>query len=156
MKKFHSFLALTLLVMATSCGDDKDAPVNIAAEVSGTYTGYTLASCSYFQGDLSVGQKVIVTESGNTGKVNISYTSESWGAVSVRDAIVAEEGTGYLVNGQGVWAMGMNGNTKQYDCVVTGRVTPSATMFIFSCPSVMGGLRVEFNEGEVPLSVGNE
>lgn len=151
MKGIQSLIAMSLLIIATACGnDDKDAPVNIAAEASGTFTGYTLASCAYFQGDLSTDQKVIVTESATAGKVDISFVSDSWGTVSVTAATVAEGETGYPVAGHGRWSMGMDGNIKEYDCNVTGVVKPGATSFTFSCPSVMGGLIVEFNEGDAP------
>lgn len=153
MKKIYSLLALPVLMFAASCSSDDSPSVDYAKQVTGSYEGYTSASCAYFSGDMSAEQKVIVSEGSASNKVNISYVSSTWGTVTVTDAVVGESAEGYIISGSGKWSMGMNGNTSDYDCTVNGIVKNDETKFTFSAPSVMGGLTIAFTEGEIPASL---
>ena len=51
--------------------------------------------------------------------------------------------------------MGMGGSTSSYDASVSATIAADKTSagFIFTVPSVMGGLTIEFTQGEVPSAL---
>ena len=152
MKKTLPLLAMAITLLTVSCSSD-DSPANLTKEVTGTYSGYTSASCAYFSGSMNADQKVVISEGSSANKVNISYVSTTWGTVSISDATVGESDQGYILSGSGKWSMGHNGNTSEYDCTFTGVIKSGESRFTFSSPSVMGGLKVEFTEGEIPADL---
>ncbi|MBD5358768.1 MAG: hypothetical protein HDR88_17570 [Bacteroides sp.] len=154
MKKLHLILMFAVLMLTTACSDNHEGiKDNLSKHVIGKYEGYTSASCAYFSGNMNADQVITVTEGSENNKVNIQYVSSTWGTVTVADAVVVENEQGYVVSGNGKWSMGHNGSINDYDCTVTGRVKSGEAQFIFSAPAVMGGLKVEFTEGEVPASL---
>ena len=152
MKKTLTLLTIAVTLMTVSCSND-DSPANLTKEVTGTYSGYTSASCAYFSGSMSADQKVVISEGSSANKVNVNYESTTWGTVSISDATVGESDQGYILSGSGKWSMGHNGNTNEYDCTFTGVIKSGESQFTFSSPSVMGGLKVEFTEGEIPADL---
>lgn len=155
MKKILSLFALFTLILIISCSVD-NAPADLSNEVTGTYEGYTTASCAYFSNDMSANQKVILTGGSQINTVNISFTSTSWGSISITDVTIGVNEQGYTISGSGKWTMGMNGNTKDYECTVTAVIKSSESQFTFFSPSVMGGLKIIFTTGAMPSDSGNE
>lgn len=148
MKRVHLILMHVVLILSTACNDnDDDVKDNLSKYVIGNYEGYTSASCAYFSGSMNAGQHIIVTGGSGYDKVDIQYISPAWGTVTVTDALIVENGQRYTITGDGTWSMGHNGSVRDYDCTVTGNVKSVETQFVFSSPSVMGGLKVEFTEG---------
>ena len=154
MNKLQVILMLAVLMVTTACSDkDEVVTDNLSKYVIGNYAGYTSASCAYFSGMMNAEQKIIVTEGSGDNTVDIQYASPTWGTVTATDAKVLESEGGYIISGTGVWSMGHNGSISDYDCTVTGTVKSGETQFVFSSPSVMGGLKIEFTEGEIPASL---
>ena len=71
MKKTLTLLAIAVTLMTVSCSND-DSPANLTKEVTGTYSGYTSASCAYFSGSMSADQKVVISEGSSANKVNVN------------------------------------------------------------------------------------
>lgn len=154
MNKLHLILMLAVLMLSTACSDKgEDLKDNLSKYVIGNYEGYTSASCAYFSGNMNAEQHIIITEGSGDNKVSMQYVSPTWGTITVPDADVTSNENGYVVTGNGTWAMGHNGETREYDCSVTGIVKSDETQFVFSAPSVMGGLKLEFTKGEIPASL---
>lgn len=130
-----------------------DAPA--AYLVAGTYSGYTSASCNYFQGMIATDQSVTLTAASET-TVDVAYTSSTWGEFTISGATV-ETGTGntYVVKGTGTTVMGMNGETSTYECSLEATINSDKTIqsFVFTAPVVMGGLTVELIEGDAPAAL---
>ncbi|MCM1163226.1 MAG: calycin-like domain-containing protein [Muribaculaceae bacterium] len=146
------FLALAAL-MATACSDDDDkSSSNPAAEVAGTYQGYTVAKSQYFASMVAPDQKVTLTSTA-TGKINVAYTSETWGEIAINDAVVSKQGSQYLLTGTGTSVMGHAGQTKEYECTLTGTISGGEANLTFKCPAVMGGLEINFLQGEIPADI---
>ena len=78
MKKIIKAISLIAFSAAfTACGDNggdtRETEVNVN-DMAGTYAGYTLASCSYFQDMLAEDQTITVT-AGTDGTVSLGYVS---------------------------------------------------------------------------------
>lgn len=154
MKRIHLIPILTVLMLTAACSDKDEVVMdNLSKFVIGNYEGYTSASSAYFSGMMNAGQQMIVAEGSADNKVNIQYISPTWGSITATDATVIKNEGGYVITGTGLWSMGHNGRVSDYDCTVIGNVKTGETKFVFSSPSVMGGLKVEFTEGEIPASL---
>lgn len=159
MKLKLYMLMMTLFAFsAVSCSDDDEPVIKPAEQVATTYDGYTVANCKYFTDMATDNQSVTITATGDA-TVNVSYTSDSWGTFTITGATVSESGNQYIIKGTGVTVMGMNGNEKEYECTFEGVVQAphSSAMvpatFKFSIAAVMGGMTIEFTEGEMPVKL---
>lgn len=154
MKSKLYLLMLTLFAFcAVSCSDD-EPEVKPAEEVAGVYNGYTVANCKYFS-DMTAEDQVLTLTATGDATVNATYTSDSWGEFSVKNATVVQSGNTYKIQGTGVTVMGMNGATSEYECSFEGTVQASETSatptsFVFSVAGVMGGLTIDFIESDMP------
>ncbi len=148
--KYFAMMALALGAM-TACSDDDDKAVDAAAEVAGTYDGWSNASCAYFQDQIEEDQELTITRVAD-GKVSVQYESESFGTYKVAAATVTESNGKYLIAGEGTTEMGMGGNVKEYACTMTGTIENHQGNVTFSIPSVMGGLNVVFSTGKAPAN----
>ncbi len=143
---------LIALLTFSSCSNE-DEPTNLADNATGTYSGYTVASCAYFSNMASDNQTLTITSS-ETNKVNIKYVSDTWGTITVDDADLSGSDSNILVAGSGKTLMGHAGNeAKEYDCTVEGTIVGKTLSLTFSCPTIMGGLKIEFKQGDVPAEV---
>jgi hypothetical protein len=152
MKKINAILMMTAALLgAASCSDDNDEEaVNLANEVAGEYTGYTSASCAYFTGTISPDQKVNITAD-NANEVTVQYTSTTWGTFTVEGAQVSGSNANYTLAGTGTASMGHAGSeAKDYECTVSGTVISGEVNLTFNCPAVMGGLTINFAQGDAP------
>lgn len=158
MKKIIKAISLIAFSAAlAACSDNgagtRETEVNVN-DMAGTYAGYTLASCSYFQDMLAEDQTITVT-AGTDGTVSLGYVSDTWGEFSFSGCTVTRTGSEYSVSGTGTTKMGMGGSTSSYDASVSATIAADKTSagFIFTVPSVMGGLTIEFTQGEVPSAL---
>lgn len=153
--KLKNFLAMTAIALcAVACSDDDETMVNYAQNVTGTYNGYTVANSAYFQNMAAVGQSVTITAA-SENKVNISYTGGAWGEFAITDADVTLSGETYAISGSGKTVMGHAGSSSEYDCTVKATLRSDKTIdsFLFSVPSVMGGLTIDLREGDAPAAL---
>lgn len=151
MKKFQLLSLLMIICALTSCSNDDD-PVNLAEAAAGTYTGYTEASAAYFSGMVSDGQTVTVTNA-DFNKVNIRFVSDTWGTITIDNAELTGSEGNISISGKGKSEMTHAGNTKEYECNVTGTLIGKNLELTFACPAVMGGLKIEFRQGAIPADV---
>lgn len=151
MKKFQLLSLLMIIFALTSCSNDDD-PVNLADGIVGTYTGYTNASSNYFSGMVSDNQTVTITSS-ELNKANISYVSDTWGTITINNAELSGTDGNLRISGSGKSVMSHAGNTQEYDCTVAGKLTGKDLELTFTCPAVMGGLKIVFKQGEIPTDI---
>jgi hypothetical protein len=135
----------------SSCSDDDDEvnPIEQAAQVVvGDYQGYTVANATYFQNSVAENQTVSVSQNADA-TYTVSYVSDTWGTFSISPVVVTYADGKYLLAGEGTTQMGMNGNVKQYACTLVGEVDAEKTApsFLFTVPSVMGGMTIQFHLG---------
>jgi hypothetical protein len=152
MKKIlFAMFAMALLV--TSCSDSSDEIENVAQDVAAKYEGYANAGCAYFSNSITDNQTVVVTAK-TTNTADVTYTSDTWGTFTISDATVAKSGATYYITGSGTTLMGHAGATpKEYDCTLSGIVANGNGEFTFTCPSVMGGLTIKIQQGDVPAEL---
>lgn len=148
MKKFKFLSLLTILITLASCSSD-DEPKNLAENATGNYTGYTVASCNYFSNMVSTDQTVKLTST-ELNKVNISYESDMWGTITINGADLSGDEGNLSIKGSGKSQMSHAGNTSEYDCTVEGTLIGKDLSLTFSCPQVMGGLKIGFKQGDMP------
>ena len=142
--------AISAIFAACSCGNGENtsAEVNLAS-LSGTYSGYSLATCQMFTDMLATDQTLTVTDNGDE-TLSISYTSDMFGEFSMPSCTVtASDGT-CSISGSGNTVMGMGGSTSEYEASLKAVAGNGSSEFTFSVPSVMGGLTIVFHEGAVP------
>ncbi len=152
MKKFN-LLSLPVIFMALiSCSSD-DEPTNLAADATGNYSGYTVASCNYFSNMVAADQVVKLTST-SANKINIRYESDTWGTITIDNADLSGSKGNISIKGDGKSLMAHAGNAaSEYDCSVEGTLIGKELSLTFSCPTIMGGLKIEFNQGDIPAEI---
>lgn len=126
-----------------------DVPASVV--VPGSYTGYTKADCAYFQG-MYADEQVIKLEATENDTYKATYTSDTWGEFTVEGITAVAEGNTFVLSGEGVCIMGMGDKVSEYACTFSGTIdlAKETPTFSFNVPAVMGGLTIEFNNGEMP------
>lgn len=154
MKKLNLLsLLIAIFALASCSSDNDDKTTNLANDVIGSYTGYTSASTNYFQNMVAANETVNITST-EVNKVNISFVSATWGTITINGADLTGSEGNVIIKGAGKSLMAHAGNAPQeYDCNVEGKFTNNNLELIFSCPTVMSGLKIEFKEGEVPADL---
>lgn len=149
--KLYMLMMAMFAISAVSCSDDEPV-VKPAEEVAASYSGYTIANCQYFT-DMITADQTVTIEAKSDDTVDVSYTSDTWGEFTITGAKVTVSNNVYTISGNGVTVMGMGGNVKEYDCTFVGTVQSGKTSpeFVFTVPAVMGGMTIEFLEGEAPV-----
>lgn len=131
----------------------KENPVSVSPDISGSYEGYSLASCAYFQNNCSINETVTITKNSD-GTANIAFSSGSWGEFTVASAQVDENGGVSNLSGNGQTQMGMGGNVSSYDCSFTAVIkSKEDAQMQFVVPAVMGGMTIDFSTGEAPADL---
>ncbi|MCM1077502.1 MAG: calycin-like domain-containing protein [Bacteroides sp.] len=151
MKKSVLLMMLLASIATVSCSDDDDAK-DITKNISGQYAGYTVASSRYFSNQVAPDQKLTIT-SVSADKVDVNFVSSTWGTITIPSATVTESGSDYMIVGEGTSLMGMEGNAKEYVCNLSGKIVKGEADLTFTCPAVMGGLNIEFMQGEIPAAI---
>lgn len=121
--------------------------------LAGTYEGWTNAQCTYFDKMQADGQSLALSAN-DDDTFTLSYTSDDWGEFSFDDVSVSVSGNVYTLSGEGTTIMGMNGNASEYPCSLSGTIDKDKenVTFVFTVPSVMGGLTITFTQGDAPAT----
>lgn len=144
-------MMLSAAVFMMAC--DKDENGSKTVDFAGSYNGYTLASCNYFQNMISADETVVITEN-TDGTATVSFTSATWGTFTITDAQASISGNVCSLSGSGQTQMGMGGSTSAYDCTFTAEIkSQTDARMEFSIPAVMGGMTLTFQTGEAPADL---
>lgn len=151
MKIKSVLMMLSAAVFMMAC--DKDENGSKTIDFAGSYNGYTLANCNYFQNMISADETVVITEN-TDGTATVSFTSATWGEFTITDAQASVSGDICSLSGSGQTQMGMNGNTSTYDCTFTAEIkSQTDARMEFSIPAVMGGMTLTFQTGDAPADL---
>lgn len=151
MKIKSVLMMLSAAVFMMAC--DKDENGSKTVDFAGSYNGYTLASCNYFQNMISADETVVITEN-TDGTATVSFTSATWGEFTITDAQATVNGDLCTLSGSGQTQMGMNGNTSTYDCTFTAEIrSQTDARMEFRIPAVMGGMTLTFQTGDAPADL---
>lgn len=135
---------------SVACSDENRPTV---ADIAGSYDGYTLAGCAYFQNTCAAGETVRISENAD-GSASVTFVSRTWGEFTIPDAPMSETGGVYTLTGSGQTRMGMGGNLSSYDCTYTATIdSREQARMRFAVPGVMGGLTIDFATGEAPADL---
>lgn len=150
--KFKTILTMSVVALCSAaCSDEETLPV--VADIAGSYEGYTLAGCAYFQNTCAADETVTVAENAD-GSANVTFTSASWGEFSIPNARMSENGGTYTLTGSGQTKMGMGVNISSYDCTYTAVIeSREKAQMQFKVSGVMGGLTIDFTTGEAPADL---
>ena len=149
IKSVLMMLSATVFMMAC----DKDENGSKTVDFAGSYNGYTLASCNYFQNMISADETVVLTKN-TDGTASVSFTSATWGTFTITDAQASISGNVCSLSGSGQTQMGMGGSTSAYDCTFTAEIrSQDDARMEFSIPAVMGGMTLTFQTGEAPADL---
>lgn len=133
-----------------SCSKDERIPTVV--DVAGTYEGYTLATCAYFQNSCTENESIVVSANAD-GSAKVTFISESWGEFTIANAQMSANAGVYTLSGNGQTQMGMGGNISTYDCSYTAVIhSKENAQMQFKVPAVMGGLTLDFATGEAPVT----
>lgn len=155
MKLKNLLACAALALFAAACSDDENNSINEnpAADIAGTYAGYSEASFQYTDTPLvSASESLTITSDGENGTATLTYTSASFGEFTVSGAEVTHSGSTYSVSGSGSTLMGMGDTKNEYECTLQGTLDEGRTegTFTFTVPSVMGGMTITFTLGDIP------
>lgn len=151
MKIKSVLMMLSAAVFMMAC--DKDENGSKTVDFAGSYNGYTLASCNYFQNMISPDETVIITKN-TDGSASVSFTSATWGTFTITDAQASISGNVCSLSGSGQTQMGMGGSTSAYDCTFTAEIkSQTDARMEFSIPAVMGGMTLTFQTGDAPADL---
>lgn len=151
MKIKSVLMMLSAAVFMMAC--DKDENGSKTVDFAGSYNGYTLASCNYFQNMISADETVVITEN-TDGTATVSFTSATWGEFTITDAQASVSGDICSLSGSGLTQMGMSGSTSAYDCTFTAEIkSQTDARMEFSIPAVMGGMTLTFQTGDAPADL---
>lgn len=150
MKKMKIRLMLLLSVTALCFTACHKTPT--IKDIAGTYNGYTLANCAYFQDRCTDGETLTV-EANEDGTAKVTFKSDSYGEFEIANAQMTENDGAYLLSGDGQTQMGMGDNVSTYNCSFTATIRSfDDAEMQFSMPAVMGGLTIVFKTGKAPVS----
>lgn len=151
MKIKSVLMMLSAAVFMMAC--DKDENGSKTVDFAGSYNGYTLASCNYFQNMISADETVVLTKN-TDGTASVSFTSATWGTFTITDAQASISGNVCSLSGSGQTQMGMGGSTSAYDCTFTAEIrSQDDARMEFSIPAVMGGMTLTFQTGDAPADL---
>lgn len=147
----NTFCAIVIALCATSCSNDEDLPTS--TDFVGTYEGYILAGCAYFQNSCVADETVSITENVD-GSASVTFVSDLWGEFSIPNVQMSNNDGICTLIGNGLAKMGMDGNTSSYDCTYTAVINAKEDAKMqFKVPGVMGGLTIDFVTGEAPFDL---
>ena len=151
MKIKSVLMMLSVASIMMAC--DKEDSGSKTVDFAGSYKGYTLASCNYFQNMISADETVVITKN-TDGSASVSFTSATWGTFTITDAQASISGNVCSLSGSGQTQMGMGGSTSAYDCTFTDEIkSQTDARMEFSIPAVMGGMTLTFQTGDAPADL---
>lgn len=151
MKIKSVLMMLSVASIMMAC--DKEDSGSKTVDFAGSYKGYTLASCNYFQNMISADETVVITEN-TDGSASVSFTSATWGTFTITDAQASISGNVCSLSGSGQTQMGMGGSTSAYDCTFTAEIkSQTDARMEFRIPAVMGGMTLTFQTGDAPADL---
>ena len=151
MKIKSVLMMLSVASIMMAC--DKEDSGSKTVDFAGSYKGYTLASCNYFQNMISADETVVITKN-TDGTATVSFTSATWGTFTITDAQASISGNVCSLSGSGQTQMGMGGSTSAYDCTFTAEIrSQDDARMEFSIPAVMGGMTLTFQTGDAPADL---
>ena len=100
-----------LLAASIMMACDKKENGSKTVDFAGSYNGYTLASCNYFQNMLSADETVSIIKN-TDGTASVSFTSAMWGEFTVSNAQANAGDKICTLSGSGQTQMGMGGSTS--------------------------------------------
>lgn len=151
MKIKSIFMMLSVAALMMGC--DKDENGSKTVDFAGSYNGYTLASCDYFQNRISPDETVVITKN-TDGSASVSFTSAMWGTFTITDAQASISGNVCSLSGSGQTQMGMGESTSTYKCTFTAEIkSQTDARMEFSIPAVMGGMTLTFQTGDAPADL---
>ena len=144
-------MMVSAAILLMAC--DKDENGSKTVDFAGSYNGYTLASCDYFQNRISPDETVVITKN-TDGSASVSFTSATWGTFTITDAQASISGNVCSLSGSGQTQMGMGGSTSTYKCTFTAEIkSQTDARMEFSIPAVMGGMTLTFQTGDAPADL---
>ena len=151
MKIKSVLMMLSVASIMMAC--DKEDSGSKTVDFAGSYKGYTLASCNYFQNMISADEPVVIPKN-TDGSASVSFTSATWGTFTITDAQASVSGDICSLSGSGQTQMGMGGSTSAYDCTFTAEIkSQTDARMEFSIPAVMGGMTLTFQTGDAPADL---
>ena len=151
MKIKSVLMMLSVASIMMAC--DKEDSGSKTVDFAGSYKGYTLASCNYFQNMISADETVVITKN-TDGSASVSFTSATWGTFTITDAQASISGNVCSLSGSGQTQMGMGGSTSTYKCTFTAEIkSQTDARMEFSIPAVMGGMTLTFQTGDAPADL---
>lgn len=151
MKIKTVLMMLSVASVMVACDKGENDPKTV--DFAGSYDGYTLASCNYFQNMISPEETVVITKNAD-GTASVSFTSATWGAFTITNAQVSASENICTLSGSGQTQMGMDGNTSSYDCTFTAEIkSQTDARMTFNIPAVMGGMTLAFQTGDAPTDL---
>ena len=149
--KIKSILMISITLFMMSC--DKEEPDSKTFNIAGSYKGYTLANCDYFQNMISPDETVVITKN-TDGTASVSFTSASWGEFTITDAQASVSKDLCTLSGSGQTQMGMGGSTSLYECTFSAEIkSQTDARMEFTIPTVMGGMTITFQTGDAPADL---
>ncbi|MGM9795897.1 MAG: calycin-like domain-containing protein [Candidatus Aphodosoma sp.] len=147
MKRTIILSTIITLLCLSACNTEKFPDIS---KITGEYNGYTVANCAFFQDALVENETIVITDNGD-GSASVKYTSEKYGAFSITTVQVTEKSGTFTLSGSGKAEMGMNDNISTYDSTFSGVISGDKQAELhFNIPAVMGGLVIDFSNGETP------
>lgn len=144
-------MMVSAAILLMACDKKESGPKTI--EFAGSYKGYTLANCNYFQNMISADETVVITEN-TDGTATVSFTSATWGEFTITDAQARVSGELCTLSGSGKTQMGMGGSTSAYECTFTAEIkSQTDARMEFKIPAVMGGMTIVFRTGNAPADL---
>lgn len=144
-KKMLIFSAIIALsVTLASCNDKK----KVAEKIQGAYTGYTLATSSFFVDLFTPDEKLTLQATGDN-TVNLTFNSPRWGTFKIEGAEVTHSGNEYAATGSGSCELTTNGSATTHNCTMSATIhNTNEAVISFKIPSVMNGTEVVFHTGK--------
>ena len=153
--KLRKLIPVAAMAAFAAAGCNPVEEVRLAAEVAGTYSGWSKAELQYSPTPMASDAQTITVTEETDETVSVNYTSDTWGTFTLTGVTVTESNGTYTLSGSGTTVMGMSaGSQSEYECTLTATVSGTSDFsFVFEVPAVMGGLTITVSPGEVPYGL---
>ena len=153
--KLRKLIPVAAMAAFAAAGCNPVEEVRLAAEVAGTYSGWSKAEFQYSPTPMASDAQTITVTEVTDETVSVNYTSDTWGTFTLTGVTVTESNGTYTLSGSGTTVMGMSaGSQSEYECTLTATVSGTSDFsFVFEVPAVMGGLTITVSPGEVPYGL---